>query len=82
MVELTDAGLDYYFLWPLELADGFVVRQSANLGMMGAKNFMSPVLRSVIGRMGSSSQDRRRLHPPADGLIGRRQAPSFPPKSC
>ena len=52
MVELTDAGLDYYFLRPLELADaGFVVRQSASLGMMGAKNFMSPVLRSVIGRM-------------------------------
>ena len=52
VVELTDAGLDYYFLRPLELADaGFVVRQSANLGMMGAKNFMSPVLRSVIGRM-------------------------------
>jgi hypothetical protein len=52
VLELTDAGLDYFFLRPLELADaGFVVRQSANLGMLGAKNMLSPVLRGIVGRM-------------------------------
>lgn len=52
VLELTDAGLGYFFLRPLELADsGFVVRQSASLGMTGAKNLLSPILRSVIGRM-------------------------------
>ncbi len=52
VLELTDAGLDYYFLRPLELADaGFLVRQSASLGMIGAKNMLSPILRDVVGRM-------------------------------
>ena len=34
VVELTDTGMDYYFLKPLQLVQvGFVVQQSANLGM-------------------------------------------------
>ncbi|MBZ0090104.1 MAG: hypothetical protein K8H90_06980, partial [Thermoanaerobaculia bacterium] len=52
VLELTDAGLDYYFLRPLTLADsGFLVRQSASLGMSGAKNILAPILRNVVGRM-------------------------------
>src|ERR1039457_281018 len=34
VVQLTDSGMEYYFLRPLKLAKvGFFVQQSANLGM-------------------------------------------------
>jgi hypothetical protein len=52
VLELTDSGLEYYFLRPLKLANvGFVVEQSAQLGMGGVKRVMAPVIRNVIGRM-------------------------------
>jgi len=52
VVELTDAGMDYYFLRPLQLAKaGFVVQQSANLGISGAVRIMASVIRSIISRM-------------------------------
>ena len=51
-VELTNAGLDYYFLKPLKLAKaGFVVEQSASLGMTGVQQLMGSVIRNIIGRM-------------------------------
>ena len=51
-VELTNAGLDYHFLQPLKLAKaGFVVEQSAGLGMTGVQQLMGSVIRNVIGRM-------------------------------
>jgi len=51
-VELSNAGLDYFFLQPLKVAKaGFVVEQSASLGMTGVQQLMGPVLRNVIGRM-------------------------------
>lgn len=51
-VELSHAGLDYFFLQPLKVAKaGFVVEQSASLGMSGVQQLMGPVLRNVIGRM-------------------------------
>lgn len=51
-VELTHAGLDYHFLQPLKLAKaGFVVEQSAGLGMTGVQQLMGSVIRNVIGRM-------------------------------
>ena len=51
-VELTHGGLDYYFLQPLKLAKaGFVVEQSAGLGMTGVQQLMGSVIRNVIGRM-------------------------------
>lgn len=54
VVELTNAGLDYYFLKQLKLAKpGFVVEQSARLGMAGAQQVMGSVIRQVIGRMDS-----------------------------
>ena len=51
-VELTNSGLDYYFIKPLKVAKaGFVVEQSANLGMTGVQQLMGSVIRNVIGRM-------------------------------
>jgi hypothetical protein len=49
VVELTEAGLDYYFLKPLQQAKiGFVPRQTANLGMAGALRVMSPIIRRIL----------------------------------
>ncbi len=54
-VELTNAGLDYYFIKPLKLAKaGFVVQQSASLGMSGVQQLMGSVIRNIIGRMDGS----------------------------
>ena len=49
VVDLTEAGLDYYFLKPLQQAKvGFVARQTASLGMAGALRVMSPIIRSIL----------------------------------
>ena len=51
-VELTNSGLDYYFIKPLKVAKaGFVVEQSASLGMTGVQQLMGSVIRNVIGRV-------------------------------
>ena len=55
VVELTNAGLDAYFMQPLKLAKpGFVVEQSASLGMVGVQQVLGAVIRRVIGRMDSA----------------------------
>lgn len=52
VVELTNSGLDYFFIRQLKLAKpGFLVEQSANLGMAGVQQVMGTVIRQVIGRM-------------------------------
>jgi hypothetical protein len=52
VAELTGAGMDYYFLRPLRLAQvGFVAEQSARLGMSGAVKLISSVSRRFIVRM-------------------------------
>jgi hypothetical protein len=52
VVELTKSGLDAYFMQPLQEAEaGYIVRQSANLGLSGAEKVMGSVIRSIIGRM-------------------------------
>lgn len=52
VVELTNAGMDFYFIKQLKLAKaGFIVQQSANLGMIGAMQIMGSVIRNIIGRM-------------------------------
>lgn len=52
VVELTHCGLDTFFMEPLKLAKaGFIVQQSANLGMAGAKQMMGSVIRNIIGHM-------------------------------
>jgi hypothetical protein len=51
-VELTDSGMEYYFLRPLKLAKaGFFVEQSANLGMSATTVVLAGVIRSMIGGM-------------------------------
>jgi hypothetical protein len=50
--ELTTSGLDYYFVRTLKEARvGFVTQQSANLGLIGVQQVMSPVIRNIIGRL-------------------------------
>jgi hypothetical protein len=52
VVELTNSGMDYYFMKPLKLAKaGFIVQQSANLGFAAAQQVMGSVIRNIIGRM-------------------------------
>jgi len=52
VMELTDSGMDYYFLKPLRTAEvSFLGRQSANLGIGATTRIMSPVIRKVIGGM-------------------------------
>lgn len=52
VVELSNAGLDAYFMGPLKLAKvGFIVQQSANLGLAGAQQVVGTVIRNIIGRM-------------------------------
>ncbi len=51
-VELTNCGMDYFFMKPLRAAKvGFIVQQSANIGLAGAKQVMGTVIRNIIGRM-------------------------------
>ena len=52
VVELYDVGMKFYFMEPLKLAKpGFLVEQSANLGMAGAIQVIGSVVRKIIGRM-------------------------------
>jgi len=52
VVELTDSGMDYFFLRPLKLAKtGFVVEQSARFGMSAATGLMASATRTIIWRM-------------------------------
>lgn len=52
VVELTDSGLEYYFMRPLKLAKvGFFTEQSANLGIGAVKRVFGSVIRNIIGRM-------------------------------
>jgi hypothetical protein len=50
--ELIEAGMEYYFLRALKKAQlGFVMEQSARLGMSGAVRIISSVSRKFIVRM-------------------------------
>ena len=52
VVELTNSGLDYYFMQSLKAAKaGFIVQQYASLGLAGAMQVMGSVIRNIIGRM-------------------------------
>lgn len=54
IIELINSGLDYCFLQPLKkAAPGFVVEQTASLGLAGAQQLMGQVARQVIGHMNS-----------------------------
>jgi hypothetical protein len=52
VVDLMKSGLDSYFMGPLKKAKaGFVIEQSASIGLMGAQQIMGSVIRNMIGRM-------------------------------
>lgn len=52
ILELTDSGMDQYFLQSLKATKAnFVVQQSAALGLSGVQRVMSPVIRNIVGRM-------------------------------
>lgn len=52
VLELTDSGMDQYFLQSLKATKAnFVVQQSAALGLSGVQKVMGSVIRNIIGRM-------------------------------
>jgi hypothetical protein len=52
VADLTENGMDYYYLRALRLADtGYVAQQSARLGMSGAVKMISSVSRRFIMSM-------------------------------
>ncbi|MCF8179425.1 MAG: hypothetical protein K9J74_13020 [Sulfuritalea sp.] len=54
VMELTQSGMEYFFMKPLKLAKpGFLVEKSANLGLAGVQQVMGSVVRKIIGRMNS-----------------------------
>ncbi len=52
VMELTNSGMDYYFMRPLKLAKvGFVVEQSASMSLSGSIRVLAGVIHNIIGRM-------------------------------
>ena len=52
ILELTDAGMDSFFLQSLKATKAnFVVQQSASLGLAGVQKVMGTVIRNIVGRM-------------------------------
>ena len=51
-IELMKSGFDGYFLVSLKKAKaGFLIEQSASVGLMGAQQVIGSVTRNIIGRM-------------------------------
>jgi hypothetical protein len=51
-IELTSSGLHYCFVKPLKDAKaGFVLEQSASVGLVGVQQVMATVIRNIIGRL-------------------------------
>ena len=51
-IEFTNSGLHYYFVKPLKVARaGFILEQSASIGMVGVQQVLATVIRNIIGRM-------------------------------
>lgn len=52
VVELTQAGLDYYFVQALRQADaGFVLTKTADVGLAATLKVMAPVIRNIVGQL-------------------------------
>ena len=52
ILELTESGMDQYFLQSLKATKAnFVVQQSAALGLSGVQKVMGTVIRNMLGRM-------------------------------
>ena len=55
IVELSGVGMDYYFMQPVKMAKpGFIVEQTASLGISGVMRVMGSVIRNIIGFMGKA----------------------------
>lgn len=54
VIELTETGLEYYFVKPVREAQvGFVAEQSTKLGISSILKVMAPVTRRILGGMDS-----------------------------
>jgi hypothetical protein len=52
VVELTSSGIDYYFMNSLKASKaGFLMQQTANLGLAGTMQVIGSVIRNVISYM-------------------------------
>lgn len=52
VLDLTECGMDQYFLQSLKATKAnFVVQQSAALGLSGVQKVMATVIRNILGRM-------------------------------
>ena len=52
VLELTETGLAYYFVKPVQAAKvGYMAEQSTKLGIAGILRLMGPVTRRIIGGM-------------------------------
>lgn len=52
VLELTDSGMEYFFLRPLQLARvNTTIERSARMGIGGIKQLITPVIRNTIGHM-------------------------------
>lgn len=55
VLELTEVGLAYYFIKPVEAAKvGFMAHKTTTMGISGILRLMGPVARRVIGGMDSA----------------------------
>jgi len=49
VVDLSEAGMEYYFLKPIRQAKfGIVAQKTASLGMSGALRVLSPIVRTIL----------------------------------
>lgn len=52
VLELTENGMEQYFLQPLKATQAnFVVQQSASIGLSGVQKLMGGVIRNILARM-------------------------------
>ncbi len=52
ILELTECGMDQYFLQSLKATKAnFMVQQSASLGLSGVQKVMGTVIKNIVGRM-------------------------------
>lgn len=52
VVELTNTGMDAYFMAPLRLAKpGFLTERTASMGLAGVERVMGSVVHKIIGNM-------------------------------
>jgi len=52
VIEMTDSGMDQFFLQSMKVAKvNFVVLKSAGLGLASVQKVMGTVVRTIIGRM-------------------------------